>query len=137
MIDCRSNNNGPVCSLIGQPRHCFGHHVNVWIVGWFLKRFHLIFLKSSWFPRKKKNLLHKASTKCYQGAKFHDIWSWWKSSKFAIQWAISAKIIMILKSFLCKNTHYIVNVLVPNFHLSGRSSSFFLAFFLRVYGDTF
>ena len=26
-------------------------------IGWFLKRFHLVFLKSSWFPRKKTFLL--------------------------------------------------------------------------------
>ena len=36
---------------------------------------------------------------------------------------------MIWKIFFCKNKHYIVAVVVPNFHFSARSSSFFLAFF--------
>ena len=44
-------------------------------IGWFLKRFHLILLASSWFPKKKQNLLWKAKTKRYLAASFHDIWS--------------------------------------------------------------
>ena len=44
---------------------------------------------------------------------------------------------MIPKLFLCKNKHYIVVVIVPNFHLTARSSSFFLAFLLQVYGEPF
>ena len=39
--------------------------------------------------------------------------------------------------FLYKNLHYIVVVLVPNFHLSARPFSFFLAFFLLAYGEPF
>merc|ERR1711989_280045 len=70
-------------------------------------------------------------------ASSHDIWSLSKSSKSDIQKAISAKQIMIQKIFLCKNKHYIVVVLVPNYYLSARSSSFFLAFFLLVYGEPF
>ena len=40
----------------------------------------------------------------------------------------SLKKIMIRKLFMCKNYHYIVVVIVPNIHLSAKSSSFFLAF---------
>ena len=47
------------------------------------------------------------------------------------------KKISIQELSLCKNKHYIVVILVPNFHLSTRSSSFFLAFFLLVYGEPF
>ena len=36
-----------------------------------------------------------------------------------------------------KNKHNIGVVHVPSFHLSARSSSFFLAFFLLVYGEPF
>ena len=106
-------------------------------IGWFLKRFHLVFLESSWFPKKKKILLKKAKTKDYLWASFHHIWSLSKSSKLDIQKYISAKQIMIWKMFLCENKNYTVVVLVPNFHLSARSSSFFHAFFLHVYGEPF
>ena len=44
-------------------------------IGWFLKRFYLVFLEPSWFPRKEKILLWKAKTKGYLWASFHDIWS--------------------------------------------------------------
>ena len=57
-----------------------------------------------------------------------------KSSKLGIQKAISAKRIIIWKMFLCKNTYFIDVILVPSFHLSARSSLFFLAFFFLVYG---
>jgi len=106
-------------------------------IGWFLKRFYLVFLGSSWFPRKKKILLEKAKTKSYLWASFHDIWSMSKSSKLDIWKAISAKKTMIWKLFLWKNKHYNVVVLVPNFYLSARSSSIFLAFILHVYGEPF
>jgi len=56
-----------------------------------------------------------------------------KSSKSDIQKAISAKKIIIQKLFFLKSKHYIVVLLVPNFHLSARSSSFFL----HVYGERF
>ena len=112
------------------------HNIEV-SIGWFLKRFHFVFLESSWFPRKKMNSLQKAKTKCYLWASFHDIWSLSNLSKLDIQKAISAKKIMIWKSFLCKNKLYIVVVLQPNFYLFARSSSFSLAFFLHVYGELF
>ena len=60
-----------------------------------------------------------------------------KSSKLDIQRAITAEKLMIQKSFSCKNKHYIVVVLVPNFHLSARPSSFFLASFSHVYEEIF
>ena len=44
---------------------------------------------------------------------------------------------MIRKILSCKNKHYIDVVLLPNFHLSARSSSFFLAFFLLFCGALF
>ena len=40
-------------------------------------------------------------------------------------------------NFFHKKKHYIVVVCVPSFHLSARSSSFFLAFFLHFYGKPF
>ena len=49
--------------------------------GLFLKRFHLAFLDSSWFPRREKILLWKAKTKGYLWVCFHDIRSLLKSSK--------------------------------------------------------
>ena len=42
---------------------------------------------------------------------------------------------MIQKSFLCNDEHYMEVVLVPNFHLPARSSSFFLALSPKVYGE--
>ena len=98
-------------------------------IGWFLKRFHLAVLVSSRFPREKRILPWKAKTKYYLWASFHDIWLLSKSLELDTQKAISAKKIMIWKSFLCKNRHYIVVVLVLNFHLSARSSSFFFGIF--------
>ena len=44
---------------------------------------------------------------------------------------------MIQKLFLCKNKHYIVIVLKPNFHLYARSFSFFLAFFFTFMENLF
>ena len=44
---------------------------------------------------------------------------------------------MIQKLFSYKNKHYIFVVLVPNFHLSAWSSSFFLAFFSSCWWRTF
>ena len=43
----------------------------------------------------------------------------------------------ILKSFLSKNEHYNIVVLVPNYYFPARSSSFLLPFFLRVHGEPF
>ena len=106
-------------------------------IGWFLQRFHSVVLVSSWFPRKIRILLWKAKTKGYLCVSFQDFWSLSKSSKSDIQKATSAKQIIIWKIFLCKNNHYNVVVLVPDFHLSARSSSFFLAFFLLIYGEPF
>ena len=71
----------------------------------------LVFLESSGFPRGTKK------TKGFLWASFHDIWPWSKSSKFEIWKATSAKKIMIQKLFLCKNKHYIVVLLAPNFLL--------------------
>ena len=104
---------------------------------WFLTTFYLVLLGPSWFPRSKRILLWKAEIKCYLWASFHDFWPLLKSTKSDIEKAISAKQIMIWKLFLCKNKHYNVVVLVPNFHLPARSSSFFLAFFLHVNGEPF
>ena len=106
-------------------------------IGWFLKRFHLAFLEPSWFPRKKKILLWIAKTKGYLWPSFHDIQPSSKSPKLDIQMAISAKQIMIWKIFLCKRKHNIGVVLVPNFHLSASSSSFFLAFFFTFMENLF
>ena len=39
-------------------------------IGWFLKRFHLIFLESSWLPRKKKKLTLKRYDKVLFLTKF-------------------------------------------------------------------
>ena len=87
--------------------------------------FHLVFLESSWFPKKKKSILLKeAKTKGYLWAGFHDSWSLSKSSKSNIKKAISDKRIMIQKLFLCTNKNYIAVVLVTNFYLSATSSSF-------------
>ena len=52
-----------------------------------------------------------------------------RSSKSDIQKAITAKQTMIWKIFLCKNKHYIIVVLVPNFDPSPGSSSFFVCIF--------
>ena len=106
-------------------------------IGWFLKRFYLVFLGSSWFPRKQKILLEKAKTKSHFWASFHNIWSMSKSSKLDTWKAISAKKITIWKLFLRKNKYYNVVVPIPNFYLPAWSSSFFLAFFLHVYGESF
>jgi len=84
--------------------HVFSTHcatMRRFYIGWFLRRFHLVILEPSWFPKKKTILLSKAKTKGYLWASFHDIWSWSKSSKLDIQKAISAKQIMIKKIFLC------------------------------------
>ena len=42
-----------------------------------------------------------------------------------------------LKNIFCKNIYHDVVVLVPNFQLSAKSSSFFCAFFLHFYGVLF
>ena len=41
------------------------------------------------------------------------------------------------KNCFCAKINYIVVLLVPNFYLSAWLSSFFLAFFLHVYGEPF
>ena len=112
------------CAHYGCPKE-IGQHI-----GWFLK-------KVSFGVFSIIILLWKAKIKCYLWASFYDIWPLPKSSKLDIQKAISAKQFKFWKIFLCKNKHYIVVVLVPNFHLSARSSSFFFAFFLFVYGELF
>ena len=40
-------------------------------------------------------------------------------------------------NFFFKNKHHIGVVHEPNFHLSARSTSFFRAFFVHFYGETF
>ena len=50
---------------------------------------------------------------------------------------ISAKMIKISKSFLCKDKHCIIVVLVPSFHASAISSSVFLVFCLHFSGSIF
>ena len=50
---------------------------------------------------------------------------------------ISAKMIKISKSFLCKDKHCIIVVLVPSFHASAISSSVFLVFWLHFSGSIF
>ena len=44
---------------------------------------------------------------------------------------------IIQNSFLCRKKHFIVVVLLPNFHLAARSSSFFLAFFFTFMENLF
>ena len=57
--------------------------------------------------------------------------------KLDIDIAISARKIKIWNLFFGKKNHHIVVVYVPSFHFSARSSSFFLAVFLHIYGSIF
>ena len=60
-----------------------------------------------------------------------------KLPKLDIQLAISAIQIKMRKIFFWKNRYHDVVSLVPNFQHSARSSSFFWAFFLHIYGTVF
>ena len=81
-------------------------------IGWFLKRFHLLFLESYWFPRKKKNYHGKQrqSAISEHWASFHDIGcflkrfhlvflepTWFPRKKKNLLWkrAISEQVFMI------------------------------------------
>ena len=52
-------------------------------IRWFLKRFHLVILEPSWFPRKKRILLWKAKIKCYLWASFYSFSAYFHNSTSA------------------------------------------------------
>ena len=66
-----------------------------------------------------------------------DIWLSSKSRIWDIKYAISTIRMQILNQLFRKKIHYILIISVPSFHQPARSSSFFVAFCLQLYGKLF
>ena len=49
----------PRSALCTDKRKMFVLTYNIHVIGWFIKRFHLVFLEPSWFPRKNKSYYRK------------------------------------------------------------------------------
>ena len=100
---------------------------------------HLVFLESSQFPRREKIYNRKQRQRAISEQVFMIFGHYQNHQNLTFKrlYHLSAKKIMIQKLFLWENKRHIVVVLVPNFYLSGRPSSYFLPFFPHVYGEPY